>query len=152
MYFVSEKYVNKGKLLDKMEILSIDGFLMGTNNKTFQIQGTNVHKIRIMNRKLANPIVSKKVSQRYNKLIQLLTELLIDDVDDDDSGDSYREALNQIEKFRMEVKNKYRDYLMKKELEKMSKQLTILQKEAKNKLTELIAAYEEYQIDNRRNR
>ena len=38
--------------------------------------------------------------------IKLLTDLL---VEDDDSGDSYREALNQIERFRMMIKNKYRN-------------------------------------------
>ena len=57
--------------------------------------------------------------------------------DDDDSGDSIREALNQIEKFRLEVKNKYRDYLKKKEMELMSTQLMILQKEAMERYMEI---------------
>ena len=149
MYSVSEKYINKGKLLDKMELVDINGFLMGNKNKTFKIKGTNIHKIRIMNRTLANPLASKKVFDKYNKLIHLLTELLLDD---DDSGDSYREALNQIEKFRLEVKNKYRDYLKRKEIEKMSKQLSILQKEAKKKIMEMSYSEEEYENNNRRSR
>lgn len=149
MYSVSEKYINKGKLLDKMELVDIDGFLMGNKNKTFKIKGTNIHQIRIMNRTLANPLASRKVFDKYNKLIHLLTELLLDD---DDSGDSYREALNQIEKFRLEVKNKYRDYLKRKEIEKMSKQLSILQKEAKKKIMEMSYSKEEYENNNRRSR
>ena len=82
-------------------------------------------------------------------LINLLTDLL---VSDDDSGDSYREALNQIEKFRMEIKNKYRRYLKKNELEKMSKQLMTLKKEATKKIIELQNSYLEYQNQSNRRR
>ena len=67
--------------------------------------------------------------------MQYLTEILIDD-DNDESGDAYREALNRIEKFRLIIKNKYRKYLTKKELEYMSKHLVFLQKELNKKLLE----------------
>ena len=52
----------------------------------------------------------------------------------------------------MEIKNKYRAYLLKKELEKMSKELKILQKEAREKLYEIQCSYLEYQNENRRSR
>jgi len=150
MYFISnEKYVNKGKIIDKAEILNIEGFLMASKNKIFKIKGCNICKIRIVNKKLANPLVSKIVFQKYNDLLARLTDLL---TDDDDSGDSVREALNQIERFRMEIKNKYRAYLLQKELEIMSKQLTILQKEARKRLEMIRSSYLENQNENRRSR
>ena len=150
MYFISNKaFINKGKIIDKTQIFDLDGFPMGSSKKIFKIQGFNIHKIHIMNKKLANPLASKIVFQKYEELVKILTELL---VEDDDSGDTCREVLNQIEKFRLEIKNKYRDYLLKKELEKMSKQLTLLQKEAKQKLYELQYNYLEYQTENRRSR
>ena len=65
----------------------------------------------------------------------MLTDLLTED--DDGSGENYREALNQIERFRIIIKNKYRDFLLREDLEKMSKKLVILQKEANNKLLEI---------------
>ena len=74
------------------------------------------------------------MDKKYKKLIALLTDLLISD---DDTGSTYHEALNQIEKFRQIIKNKYRMYLKKQELELMSKNLVLLQKEAQNKLLEL---------------
>ena len=46
--------------------------------------------------------------KKYDKLIKYLTELL---VSADDTGDAMREALNQIEKFRLEIKIKYRKFL-----------------------------------------
>ena len=146
MYSVSHKVVYKGKLA---ELLDIDGFLMASGNKAFKVDGSIIRKIRVMNKKLANPLASKKVSQRYNQLIVLLTELL---VDDDGSGESCREALNQIEKFRLEIKNKYRDYLLKDELEKMASQLALLQKEANKKLFEIQHQYEQYMNENKRSR
>ena len=149
MYSVSHQLINKGKLADKMGLLDIDGFLMASGNKAFKVDGSNIRKIRVMNKKLANQLSSKKVSQRYNQLIVLLTELL---VDDDGSGESCREALNQIEKFRLEIKNKYRDYLLKSELEKMASQLALLQKEANKKLFEIQHQYEQYMNENKRSR
>ena len=118
MYSVSHvNTAKKKKLIDKMELLDIDGFLMAAQNKTFQIQNSNIRKIRVVNEKLASPLVRKKVFQKYKRLIVLITELL---VQDDGDGECCREALNQIEKFRQVIKNKYRDYLQKQELEKMS--------------------------------
>ena len=46
------------------------------------------------------------------------------------------EVLNRIEKFRQEIKYKYRSYLEKKEISLMAKQLRNLQKEAQKRYTE----------------
>jgi len=151
MYSVSNTgYKNKGKLLDKTELVELDGFMMGSSRKVFKINGANIRKINVVSKKLANPIVSQKVLKRYDKLIELLTDLL---VDDDGSGTSLREALNQIEKFRLEIKNKYRKFLKQKELEMMSKQLMALQKEAKIRLFQLQESYYKFmEASNRRSR
>ena len=149
MYSVDNKTKNKNKLIDKTEIIELEGFMMGSRNKTFKIDGSEVRDIKVVDTKLASALVNKQVSKKYEKLINYLTELL---VDDDDSGDSYREALNQIEKFRQEIKNKYRKFLKQKELEMMSKKLVILQKEATKKLYELRDNYYKYQNENRRSK
>ncbi len=127
--------VNKMKLKGKIEELFIpSSFTMGSSNKIFKINDCDISHIKISGSSLATPMVTSIVMKKYQKLIILLTNLL---TDDDDSGDSYREALNQIEKFRLEIKNKYRDFLKKKELELMAKQLMILQKEANEKYMEI---------------
>lgn len=150
MYAVGDmNYKNTGKLVDKMELVELTGFMMASRSKVFKINGCDIKEIKVINKKLANPLVSKKVLKKYNKLIAYLTELLIDD---DDSGETFREALNQIEKFRLEIKIKYREFLKQKELEMMSKQLMALQKEAKLRLEEIRASYLEMQNENRRSK
>ena len=147
MYTINNS--KKKKITLKEDLINIDGFLMASKRKVFKINGAEIREIKVVNKKFANPLVYKKVLQKYNMLINLLTDLL---VSDDDSGDSYREALNQIEKFRMEIKNKYRRYLKKNELEKMSKQLMTLKKEATKKIIELQNSYLEYQNQSNRRR
>ena len=148
MYSVDSKKKNKNKLIDKTEIIELDGFMMGSKNKTFKIDGNEVRDIKVVDTKLASSLVNKQVSKKYEKLINYLTELLIDD---DDSGETYREALNQIEKFRQEIKNKYRKFLKQKELEMMSKKLVVLQKEANKRLLEIQNSYK-YENENRRSK
>ena len=133
MYFVSKKKV-MGDVKNYQVLLNLDGFVMAPRGKGFSINGQLVKKINIIEKKLAMKIVTEKVLKKYYKLIEMLTELLISD---DDTGESFREALNQIEKFRLEIKNKYREFLKKKELEMMSKQLRALKKEADRRFLEI---------------
>ena len=133
MYLIVRE-ANDNYLIEYDELRRIKGFLMSRRNKLFSVCDCEVKNILIVNKKLAHPFVSDMVTKKYERFIKKITELLISD---DESGDAFREALNQIEKFRMELKNKYRDFLMKKEMELMSKQLTTLQKEANVRLMEL---------------
>ena len=120
---------NKNKGLVKEEF-NLSGYTM-PSKKGFSIDGELINNINITNKKLYSPIVTKVVRKRFNKLIEELTELL---VSDDEDGSNYREALDKIEKFRLIIKNKYREFLTRKELEKMSIKLKLLQKEAFKKL------------------
>ena len=113
--------------------------MMASKNKIFKINNWQIKDIKVYDKKLANPLVNKKVNKKFTKLINYLTDLLVDD--NDDSGESLQEVLNQIEKFRLEIKVKYREYLNQLELEKMSKQLITLQKEAKKRILELQNKY-----------
>ena len=144
MYLIKRKKL-KGKYKDE---LILNGFMMGAKGKVFTIKSYKVKNIIIYSIVLAKPIVNSQVAKKYDKLIKYLTELL---VSDDDTGDAMREALNQIEKFRLIVKNKYRDFLEQKELEFMSKQLVKLKKIANQKLIEIHNSYVE-QMNNKRSR
>ena len=137
MYSLNKKFKmkKKYKYQDEKQLRDLDGFMMPSKRKSgFMICVENISNIMFISYDMEEPLVRSYVSVKYKKLISFLTELL---VTDDDNGDSYREALNQIEKFRLQIKNKYRDYLLSEELKLMAKQLGILQKEAKNQFVEL---------------
>lgn len=136
MYSISRKKVimKKWKFKDFESLYNLDGFLMPSSRNGFNICDQKITHINVVDTELAKPLVRKFVSTKYKKLIKTLTELLISD---DDSGDTFRLALDKIEKFRMEVKNKYRRFLEQKELEIMAKQLSALQKQAKLEFAEL---------------
>lgn len=148
MYSINFDVVNTGYLAEMNYV--DNGFVLGSRNKVFSIAGMAVKNIIIYTKQLASALVSEKVITKFQKLVVLLTELL---VDDDESGDTFREALNHIEKFRLEIKIKYRNYLKQKELEMMSKQLTQLQKVANERLLEIHNSYlESLDNENRRSR
>ena len=65
MYKVYDDYKNKNRMLDKTELMDIEGFLMGSRNKVFSISGSNVMKIKIVDKKLAGSVVSDKVMKKY---------------------------------------------------------------------------------------
>lgn len=112
----------------------LDSFLVSSRNGCLAVMGQKISTLKIYDVVLARPMVSRMANNKYKKLLMSVTELLISD---DDTGDAFRMALNQIEKFRQEVKNKYRMFLERKELNLMAKQLSALQEEAKNRLLEL---------------
>lgn len=118
----------------------IYGYPMASPRKTFCIADDKIKNIIILNTKLAHPLVAEKVGKEYERLIMILMELL---TSDDDTGETFREALNRIEKFRQEIKNKYRHFLKQKELEEMGKQLQLFQQEAKLRFVQLQNAYYE---------
>lgn len=140
MYKINNKKT-KGKITNNIDFINIEGYTMHTKNKYFVIEGEKITDIKVINKALINSVISEIVEKKFNKLIKDITELFISEDDSDGAMDI---VLDKIEKFRQEIKNKYRMYLKEKELKKMSNQLKLLQKEAKSRKEELIR----YQFEN----
>ena len=135
MYIVKESY-KMYEIVNNYD--GFEGFMIAKSGHVFKIKGQRIINIKIINKDLATPLVKKVILNKYQNLIEILTELL---TTDDDTGTTLIEALNRIEKFRQEVKNKYRVYLEQKELEYMAKQLRNIQNEAKRRYLELSNNY-----------
>lgn len=100
----------------------------------------NVNKMVIVNPSLIDTLVTKKINNRFNKLIKLISYLY---EENDATGEGYRLALNEISKFRMELINKYKEYISEEKLKLLDKKLCILENEINLKLEYL---YEEANI------
>ncbi len=108
--------------------LEFDGILdLGKN----LIIKSNDIKVSIYNLDIQKVFISNKVYHKYLKLLKLVNFYLNSD---DDTGTAYSEALNEIERFRQLVKNKYRAYLLEETLKEMSIELTKKVKDAKRRL------------------
>ena len=89
------------------------------------------NKVFIYNLDIQKIFITNKVYHKYLKLLKLVNFYL---TSDDDTGTAYSEALNEMEKFRQLVKNKYRAYLLEETLKEMSLELTKKVKDAKRRL------------------
>lgn len=140
MYSVNKKkrFEQTYSFISVNELERLDSFLMPSRQGGFVILGQNIKTIRIFNVEFARVMVTRLVDKKYKKLVSFVTELLISD---DDTGDTFRLALTEMEKFRQEIKNKYRVFLEQEELNLMAKQLSTLQKEAKNLFAELQSSF-----------
>ena len=138
MFILNKEFINNYVIIDNTEIYNLRGFPMG-DGRSYTIEGNTIKNIFIMNKELNHSLVISKVYRGYSRLVELITNLLLDDEDDD--GASYREALNQIERFRIIINNQYRSFLEKEELAFMGKQLQILKREATIKLMEVQNRY-----------
>ncbi len=131
MYKIDNKKRKTNKIINKIDFVNLDGFVMPSKNKYFIINSERIKDIKIVDDKLMQKMISKKVIRIYQRLIKELTNLLIEE--NDDEGQAMRQILDKIEKFRQEIKFKYKSYLKKKDLELMGKQLKMFQNEAKKR-------------------
>ena len=131
-------FLNRKRMKDIVDDLYLSGVMFGIENRSYKIGTVVIKNLEIYDKKLAHPIAVMQVKKKYEKLMKILPDLLISD---DDSGESIRHALNEIERFRQIIKNKYREYLKEKDLKLMSSQLKVLQREAKAKYLEIQNSY-----------
>ena len=116
--------------------------------KDLIIVSNNV-KVYIYNLDIQKVFISNKVYRKYLKLLKLVNFYLNSD---DDTGTAYSEALNEMEKFRQLVKNKYRAYLLEETLKEMSIELTKKTKDAKKRLFYIEARTYDYTNENKRSK
>ena len=109
---------------------SFDGKL--TLDKSITISYTkeksNIHVVDYIIKK---EIIKRQLVKRYERLIKLLIFYL---ANDDDSGVAYQEALNEINKYREIIRNKYRKFIKEANIEKIEKELAKYEALIKRKL------------------
>ena len=86
----------------------------------------NVNKMVIINQSFIDKMIDKNIDSKFKKLINLI--LGIYDDGDDPAGNMML-ALNEVEKFKREVINKYLNYMNKKQLEKLERKIRLLEAE-----------------------
>ncbi len=122
------KYVLLKKSIYK-KIVSFDyndSFSM-TKKKDKESIGT----IKFYDEKIIDHVIKRSIDNRFKKLLELIADI---EESDEDPSNGYLFCLDETEKFKRELINKYDKFLKKTQLEFMNKKIELIEKDMKNKL------------------
>lgn len=129
----------------------LSGFNMTSKNKNIKLKDAiNVNKMVIVNPSMVEKLIDKKINNQMKKLINLIINIY--DVDED-PGSSLMHALNEIEKFKREMINKYLSYMNKRQLNSLEEKIRMLESEVTKKSYIINENYKEEEVyETRRSR
>ena len=113
------------------EYSKLDGFNMTSKNKNIKLKDAiNVNKMVIINPSFIEKLINKKINNKIKKLVDLISTIY--ESDDEDPAGSLMQALNEVEKFKREMINKYLNYMTKEQIDLLEKKIGILEREVMN--------------------
>ena len=119
------------KTVTYFEYDKLSGFNMTAKNKNIKLKDSiNVNKMVIINPTFIEKLINKKINSKIKKLIDLISTIY--ETDDDDPAGTLMQALNEVEKFKREMINKYLNYMSKEQIDLLEKKINILETEVMN--------------------
>lgn len=88
----------------------------------------NVDKMIIINESFIKKIIDKKCKIKLENVLKMLSIIF---ESDDESGEAMDIALDEIEKFRSTVRNRYKEYMEKEKYDLLLKKIEIVENEIK---------------------
>ena len=116
----------------------ISGYKFTPKNNV-KYDGIKVNQVVVINPSMIEKILKRKIK---NKL-DLYLKMIINFLDSDEDGDAYREALNDLSKYRSIVLHKYQKYLDEKYLKLLLKKISVLEYEITKKMNMIENTYED---------
>ena len=125
---IRSKYILKKKnKFKKYEDFSVDKAYKMKKNNTKDSNGI----IKFYDPKIIRRVVNKSIDFRFKKLLELMASI---EESDEDPGDGLLFCLDETDKFRHELINKYERFLKKEQMEFLNKKIKLIEEELKNKL------------------
>lgn len=87
--------------------------------------------IKFYDEKIINQVIQRSIDNRFRKLLELISSI---DEEDGDPSEGLLICLNEIDKFKKELINKYNKFLKKAQIELINKKLELTEKEIKTKI------------------
>lgn len=122
---------SEDKSITYFEYDKIEGYNMSPKKNVKIEDAINVNKVVIINPSLAKKVAKKKLDIKFRKLIELLNIIF---ESDDATGSAYHQGLNEVERLKEELEDKYKKHLDDDEYDIMNKKLGILEHELKIRL------------------
>ena len=108
----------------------LDGYRKKKKKDIHFIDAIDINRVIIINPTFIDKIATRKINNKFNKLINMM-QIVCDNDEEDESGEGYRIALDEAEKLKQELLNKYKKFLAEEKLELMIKKIKILEDELK---------------------
>lgn len=126
----------------------IDGFEFSPKY-TNEYMGMKVNKMVVINSSFIEKVLKKKIKRKLDLYLQFIVSI-IDEEDTDPSNLRY--VLNDLERYRRTVINKYQRYLDEKYINLLLKKIELLNNEIKTKLIYMKEPIEKEEKESRRSR
>lgn len=121
----------KTEVITYMEYENLKGFNVKPKHNINFEDMINVEEMIVINPGLIEKLVDKKCKRTFEKIITMIS---IASEEDDDEGDaSFMLILDEIERFKNLIINKYKNYIEEKEYETLLKKLDILKAEIEHR-------------------
>ena len=117
----------KKSIYKKIVSYEYDEFFSMTKKKDKESIGT----IKFYDDKIIEGVIKRSIDNRFKKLLELIASL---EESDEDPSNGYLFCLDEAEKFKRELINKYDRFLKKTQIEFMNKKIELIEKDIKNKL------------------
>ncbi len=128
VHYLIVKEKNK-KEITYLEYDKLSGFNMTPKNKNIKLKDAiKVNKMVIINPSFIEKLINKKINDKIKKLIDLIANIY-NNPDDEDPAGTLMIALNEVEKFKREMINKYEEYMTHEQIKLLEKKIAILEQE-----------------------
>ena len=130
------------KVVKYFDYDKIDGYNLKAKKNTNFFDDINVSRVIIINPSFSEKIARKKMDAKFEKLLTMMNIVL----EEDETGEGLDIVLDEANKFRMEIINKYKKSIADRDLDIMLKKLDIIEKELRmrKKVIEYTNGYGEY--------
>lgn len=143
-------YINKNNFNKEIIYLDFDklkGIDFSPKNK-IKYDGIVVNKMVIIKPSMIEKILKRKIRKKLDLYLKLIIKFI--ESEDSDNGESLREALNDLTRYKNIIMHKYMKYLDEKYLKLLSKKITLLEYEINSKLVNTCEYEEELTTHRRR--
>ena len=138
-YFINKK--NNNNEIIYLDYNKLKGFDFSPKNK-IKYDGIVVNKMVIIKPSMIEKVLKRKIKNKLDLYLKLIVRFI--ESDDSDNGESIREALNDLTRYKSIIAHIYRKYLDEKYLRLLLKKIVILEYELNSKLS----AINEYMYEN----
>ena len=145
-YYIYKKGDNKSIVC--LDYDKISGYKFTPKNNV-KYDGVKVNSVVVINPSMIEKILKRKIKNKLDLYLKLIVNFI-----DEDNGDSgaYREALDDLSKYKSVVIHKYKKYLDEKYLKLLLKKISVLEYELSKKMNSKLEYEEEYEEELHRRR